>query len=446
MQDYIETGHMSEVDPTTDGHYLPHHGVVKMTSTTTKVRPVFNASFPSETGISLNDLLCVGPMVQPESFDILMRFREKEFVIMGDITKMYRQVWIHPSQRHLLRILWRPNQSSAIKHHELNTITFGTAPASFLATQTVNHIANQNEKRFPQATEIMKNSFYVDDLVFGVKSIEEGIKLRDEIRPLLMEAGMTLSKFSSNSSLLLQGLSENLLDSVDNSEVRVIKTLGIVYSAKDDNFSYNLKSPREGKITKTTVLSEIASIYDPLGWIGPVVLAGKLIMKEVWLHKIDWKEELPDDIKERWIAFRQHLDSINQLRIPRHCFTINQSEIIIHGFADASIVGYGAVVYAFSKDNEGEQKVSILCAKSRVAPTNQKTLARLELNAAVLVSKLVVRVESILTVKANEVILWSDSTIVLNWISMEPARLSTYVGNRSAVVQDLTLANSLGDT
>lgn len=132
MEDFIKTCHMSEVKPEDCAYYMPHHGVVKMSSTSTQVRPVFNASSQSESGISLNDVLCVGPTIQPESVDIITRFREGKFVITGDISRMYRQIWVHPSQRKFLSVLWRETPSDPIKHYQMNVVTFGTASASFL--------------------------------------------------------------------------------------------------------------------------------------------------------------------------------------------------------------------------------------------------------------------------------------------------------------------------
>lgn len=101
MLEFISSEHMTEIAPNPhEGYFMPHHGVLRISSTTTKLRPVFNASSKSETGLSLNDCLCVGPIVQPESFDILLRFREKKFVLNSDIEKMYLQVFIHLQRKY----------------------------------------------------------------------------------------------------------------------------------------------------------------------------------------------------------------------------------------------------------------------------------------------------------------------------------------------------------
>ena len=443
MDDFINTGHMTEVQPISDAYYLPHHGVVKMSSSSTKVRPVFNASSNSETGISLNDVLCVGPTIQPESIDIVTRFREKKFVITGDIAKMYRQVWVHPSQRKYLSLLWRPTPNETIKHYQLNVVTFGTASAPFLATRVIKQIAAENSHKFPEASAIIANSFYVDDLFFGANTIEEGVQIRNQIVQILSSAGMKLCKLSANHPELLEEIptskhSHSLQHSQPNKQSNFIKALGIMYDVTLDQFSYQLKPPAEELVTKANVLSAIASIYDPIGWIGPVVLTAKLFMKKLWTNKLDWKDELPADLKEEWQQFSSHLSEVNEVRIPRQCLINKVKYVELHGFCDASINAYGAVIYARSYENPGNVQTSIICSKSRVAPSNQKTLARLELCGATLLAKLINRYVKVLSVKIEEVVLWSDSTIVLNWITMSPNKLQTFVGNRVALIQELT--------
>jgi hypothetical protein len=148
MEDFIKTGHVSEEKPEDCVYYLPHHGVVKMSSTSTQVRPVLNASSKSETGISLNDVLCVGLTIQPESVDIITRFREERYVVTGDISRMYRQIWIHPSQRKFLSLLWRSTPNEPLKHYQMKVVTFGTSPASFLATRVLQMIAEENSEKW----------------------------------------------------------------------------------------------------------------------------------------------------------------------------------------------------------------------------------------------------------------------------------------------------------
>jgi Pao retrotransposon peptidase len=160
--------------------------------------------------------------------------------------------------------------------------------------------------------------------------------------------------------------------------------------------------------------------------------------EKLWLIELKWNDQLPSDVQNEWDKFRKEFKSIDDIRIRRHCFIENHVSIELHAFCDASIVGYGAVIYTYSYDQIGNYQVSIICSKSRVAPKNQKTLARLEMCASALLARLVDRMMKTFVHSFDQVTLWSDSTIVLHWITMLPSRLSTYVGNRVAVVQELT--------
>lgn len=438
MQDFEESGHMEEVvpDPVEFAHYLPLHGVVKMSSSTTKVRPVGNASSKTETGISLNDTLCVGPIVQPELFDILLRFREKPYVLIGDLSKMYRQIWVHPSQRKYLRLMWRANpESEPIKHYQFNTVTFGTACASFLATRAVKQLGIENEEKFPRASAIIQNSIYVDDLLAGFDTIEEGKKVRDHLRYIFASAGMKLCKMSANSPELLVGLPEKDIEAKPDEENNIVKALGIDFELSSDQVAYREKLQNDGPITKVQVLSDIAKFYDPIGWINPSVVKLKIFMKKLWTNKLGWKDLLSDQDRQEWIELRESFPFLRNIKIKRHCILPSAVNVELHGFCDASIEAYGACVYLRSTDEEGKVQVSLICAKSKVAPMKQQSLARLELCGALLLAKLVHRVLGILETSIDDVTLWCDSTIVLNWITMLSSKLHTYVGNRVALIQ-----------
>ncbi|RLU25767.1 hypothetical protein DMN91_001926 [Ooceraea biroi] len=131
FEEYLTLGHMSLVeDDGDDGYYMPHHALLKDSSNTTKVRVVFDASAETRNGISLNDALMVGPVIQDALFVHLIRFRSHKYVITADIEKMYRQVWVHGDDRRYQRVLWRRN--GVIRTFQLNTLTFGVSSSSFL--------------------------------------------------------------------------------------------------------------------------------------------------------------------------------------------------------------------------------------------------------------------------------------------------------------------------
>ncbi|KAL0822198.1 hypothetical protein ABMA28_004328 [Loxostege sticticalis] len=175
LHEYVELGHMAEVESSDIDNdkavYLPHHAVVKEDRETTKVRVVFNASSKGINNVSLNDDLLTGPKLQQDLRHILMRWRRHEICIVSDLVKMYRQVLVNKDHANFQRILWRDHPNEPIKHYKLLTLTFGTACAPYLAVKTLQRLAQDEQERWPIASQITKTDFYIDDLMTGLMGI-----------------------------------------------------------------------------------------------------------------------------------------------------------------------------------------------------------------------------------------------------------------------------------
>jgi hypothetical protein len=435
IENLISSGRMSEVSPSlqNEGYYMPHHGVEKTLSSTTKVRPVFNGSSISKSKKSLNQCLCVGPVVQPELFDVLLRFRQGAYVLKSDVERMYLQVKVDESQRKFQKILWRKSKEEPLKHYTINCVTFGLAPSSFLATYSLVFAARRFAEQFPEASKVIMSCFYVDDFVFTFDDLKKGLEIRDQIRYILLQISFPMRKWSSNCPQLLENLPSCDLESVENGK-SLLKTLGITYDSRTDLISFPIKTLGECPRTKAEMLSEIASLFDPIGWIGPVVVYAKMLMKKT--RNLKWNDELSDEIRDSWQHFREKLPSLSELMIPRNAFIIKPVSMTIHGFSDASLDAYGCCFYARSIDDAGNIHVSLLCSKSRVTPPKQQTIARLELCAATLMSKLLIKIKEALNFSIENVTLWIDSIVALFWIAAEPSTLSVFCGNRVAVCQE----------
>ncbi|XP_062541998.1 uncharacterized protein LOC134209995 [Armigeres subalbatus] len=196
MEEYLQLGHMQEVPEPVDDRiehsYIPHHVVFKESSTTTKVRVVFDASCKTSSGYSLNDTLLVGPVVQQDLYSIYTRFRTKRIAIVADVEKMYRQVLHHPDDRRLLRIRYRRCPSDPIATFELQTVTYGTASAPYLATKTLQQIAIDQAEFYPAAVNPVVKDFYVDDLLSGASNVESAKAFHLQGTAMLGSAGFSL--------------------------------------------------------------------------------------------------------------------------------------------------------------------------------------------------------------------------------------------------------------
>lgn len=152
---------------------MPHHGVFKNSSLTTKLRVVFDGSCPTSTGWSLNDLQYVGPKVQNNIVDILLRFRTYKYVVSADVSMMYRQIILNSEHRPLHTIIWRENSENDYKFYQLNTLTYGVRAAPYLAIKCLQTLAYSNQNDFPSACQTILDDIYVDDLLTGSNDLKE---------------------------------------------------------------------------------------------------------------------------------------------------------------------------------------------------------------------------------------------------------------------------------
>lgn len=446
MRTYEAMGHMTRIDLNdhrSNGreYYLPHHGVLKESRTTTKLRVVFNASAGTTSGLSLNDVLKVGPILQNDLFAIVIKFRKHNVVMVADIQKMYRQVMVDPRDREYQKILWRENPSETLKCYRLNTVTYGTAPASFLAVRSLQQAASDYEGLYPQAADIIQNDFYMDDLLTGAQSLEDAVRLKCEITKILNAACFPLQKWRSNENSFFNNTEPENHDTyfISDSDTNNIKTLGLIWNPTDDSFRYSLQIDYSRPITKRTMLSAISKLFDPLGLVNPTIIVAKIIMQKLWQCRIDWDESVPVDLYTSWQHFLNELVKINEIIIPRHVICSDPVKVELHGFCDASERAYGACVYIRSKSRNGRFHSNLLCAKSRVAPLKTIALPRLELCGAVLLTLLMKRVQEAMTIKFANRYYWCDSTIVLSWLNAEPTKWKTFVANRVTIIQENSL-------
>lgn len=442
MREYQTLNHMSEINDSCfkHGFYLPHHGVLNENSLTTKLRVVFDGSASTSSGYSLNDILAVGPQVQNDLFTILVRFRRHTIAVCADVEKMYRQVLIKPDDRYLQKILWREHPSDPLKTYVLNTVTYGTGPAAFMATRSVDELGNIHKKTYPLASNVIKKDIYVDDMLSGADNLEAAIKLCSQVKTILASGCFPLRKWVSNEPDLLKSL--NQVDSTDLiynlSHNENAKTLGLTWCWSSDEFIYDMAVIQLPQIvTKRSMLSVIAQMFDPLGLLGPIIILAKIMLQKLWLEKVSWDETLSVSLHTEWKDFCNSFSNIQHLKVPRHIMLNGTQTLELHGFADASERAYGACVYI--KSIVGcKALVQLLCAKSRVAPLKPTTIPRLELCAALLLTKLVVRLIKSLDLDFKNCTLWTDSSIVLSWLQMEPRSLKPFVRNRIYEIQTLT--------
>lgn len=443
MKQYEELGHMklmttTEVIAERDRcWYLPHHAIhSQRTGTGGKFRVVFDASAKNKQGISLNDRLLIGPRIQDELVDLLLRFRMFRVAITADIEKMYRQIWMNERDTHLQRILWRESIHQPVREYALQTVTYGIASAPYLATKCLQRLAKENEVKYPKASEVLKKDFYMDDLLSGANSIEEAQKLQRELVELLHMGRFKLRKWASNELRVLTEIPvecRRLTPEQEWHEKVIIKTLGMYWNIRADVFNFGVENmSTSDKITKRVMLSKMCKTFDPMGWLSPVTIRLKVLLQELWRKKIEWDDVVPVEIARDWKNIGEELLEIEEIQIPRYVSGVDRGKCQLIAFADASKTAYAACVYLRSRDDQGSWQMSLLAAKTRVAPVKEISLPRLELCAADLLAKLYQVVYRNIAQYVEESIAFTDSKVVLAWLEADPYKWKTFVANRVA--------------
>ncbi|XP_048001463.1 uncharacterized protein LOC125238232 [Leguminivora glycinivorella] len=444
MEEYEVLGHMSEILPCSSlpSYYLPHHAVLRESSTTTKLRVVFDASAATTSGKSFNDIQLIGPRVQEDLFSILLRFRQHKYVVSADIEKMYRQILVDNDQRQLQLILWRADPSKPLKIYSLNTVTYGTSSAPFLSTRCLLQLSQESSHK--QTQDAIARDFYVDDFLSGSNSVEESVALCRNVTDTLKTAQLHLRKWQSNKKEILQAVGEDPCqkECVDFSENELSKTLGLNWKCAQDSLTFRIDISLPKVVTKRHILSAIAQIFDPLGLVTPCIVQAKILMQKLWVNKCSWDDPLTGDILTSWEHFVKSLPYLNHIHIPRWVICDTPTAVDFHVFTDASEKAYGACLYVRSVAGDGSVSVHLLASKSKVAPIKATTIPRLELCGALLGARLYKKVLESLTQRPDHCVFWCDSMIVMGWLSSSPSSLRPFVKNRTSEIQESTNAAS----
>ena len=441
MKEYVDMEHAQLVNGRVHQskiYYMPIHAVFK-DSSSTKVRAVFDASAKSTNGKSLNDLLAVGPTLHPTLSQIILKFRTYRVAISADVTKMYREVVLHPEDRSLHRFIWRNSQQQEWQEYEMQRVTFGVAASPYLAIKSMQQAALDFGEEYPKAQWHITHSFYVDDLMGGADSPQEAINLFNELRHILSQASFHLKKWRSGSSEVLKKIVSDIQeklptqDLVDMTSAKYPKALGLTWDSHKDKMATCVNVPPSYSTTKSGIVGDIAKTFDILGWLAPAILPMKLLYRDLARAKIGWEEEVNEEFRERHRKWREQLHVLEEVQLPRHYFEKKMpTSVELHGFADASKEAYGAVVYIRATYARGPPSVHLVISKSKVTPPQPRTIPELELCGAKLLAQLVTTTRQTLEVPLQDVYAYSDSTVVLAWLDGQPRKDKVFISNRIA--------------
>ena len=434
IEEQLKQGIIEMVSPdvqsnNTIKHYIPHHAVINPSKATTKVRIVYDASAKTRPEHnSLNECMYRGPIMLQNLTGILLRFRLNKIAMVSDIEKAFLQIGLQDDAKDATRFLWLKDKDILETDNNIQTfrfcrVPFGIIASPFLLAAAVDHHLNKVET---STAENIRQNIYVDYVITGTNSVHEALGFYSESKKIFEGAAMNLRDWTSNSKEVLDKIP--LYDQANRSKMKI---LGLLWHVEEDNMTVTYHVGNNLTLSKRTVLSEIASIYDPLGLFSPVTLHGKLFLQTLWNKKLSWDQHLSEKDKTQWNVISQDLKEI-----PSHCFPryigLNQNEETEYEllvFCDASKYAYVAVVYLRQEIREKSCKVDLIFSKTRLVPNKQITIPRLELLAATIGVRCIKFVQKELKIELSQKHIWVDSQCVINWINSKRT-LGTFVENR----------------
>lgn len=455
MEDIISKGH-AEVAPDQPEdplrvNYIPHFGVRHPKKR--KLRVVFDASAKNQ-GVSLNDHLLQGPDQLNKLTGVLSRFRKEPIAIMCDIEQMFHSFKVDRQDRDYLRFLWFTDDSlSTVKEYRMTVHLFGATSSPGCATFGLRQAAtdhhNPNDPTSKRASQFICHDFYVDDGLLSLATEDEAITVLQEAKGICLKGNIRLHKFLSNSKAVMSELPASELAKTTQTldlakdPLPIERALGVEWCLENDLFRFRVNLPNK-PATRRGLLSTIASVFDPLGFLAPFVLVGKNILQELCRNGSGWDDELDETTKAKWLKWLADLKELEDIQIQR-CVVPPDFGVVkersLHHFSDASQDGYGQCSYLRSVNEDGKVHCSFLFGKARVTPMQMPTIPRAELQAAVISVEVSRYLAKELRYENIEQHFWTDSKVVLGYINNSSRRFHVYVANRVHKIRESSDTN-----
>ena len=393
--------------------WIPHRPVFKTDDqSTTKMRPVFNASLKTKKGTpSLNEASYCGVNLMKDMNELLMLFRTNHYVYLSDIRKAFLMIKLKKTEDRN-RFCFFLREGDKLVCYRFTTIIFGFVASPFI----LNYVIQYHASLFPndECTEILKNNFFVDNLVKTHNSEDKLMYFYQTSVERMAKGGFDLRSCNTNSSKVKQQMIKD--KKYVEHGCTYEKVLGYMYSPNNDILKL-AKSNIDlmlNLITKRIILSQNSKVFDPLGFASPVTVRGKILISSLWQKKQSddhWDERVDEESGKAWIHLAKDLEGLSDIKFPRYSLSEGE-QTDLYLFSDASKQAYGFVAYAVQNGKSG-----FICSKTKVAPVIKKSLPTLELLGVFLTLKnLFSMLSTFKKVNVENVYIATDSQVVLSWL------------------------------
>lgn len=362
---------------------------------------------------------------------------------------MFYCFFVQKDHRDFLRFLWFEdnNPNKQITEYRMKVHVFGNSPSPAVSIYGLRRAALYREKEHgTEAKQFIMRNFYVDDGLSSFPTDDEAITVLKRTKEMLAESSIKLHKVASNSRAVMDAFppeerAKNLVDlelTVD--PLPPQRSLGLIWNLQSDTFTFCVSRERK-PFTRRGILSAVNGLYDPLGYVAPITIQGKALVRELSAEQAEWDAPLPALKEEQWRLWNDSLCELEQLQIYRPYVPVSLRSTRYREhcvFSDASTMAISAVAYLKAVDMEGNTHIGFVMGKSKLTPHPSHTIPRLELCAAVLATEMAELITNELDIDIHKVSFYTDSRIVLGYIHNTSRRFYVYVTNRVALIRKST--------
>eukprot|EP00922_Rhytidocystis_sp_ex-Travisia-forbesii_P009339 GHVS01013608.1.p1 GENE.GHVS01013608.1~~GHVS01013608.1.p1 ORF type:complete len:842 (+),score=65.07 GHVS01013608.1:146-2527(+) len=445
--------------------YLPHRAVWtadgrKVTNKTErfcnasmrrKCRIVFDAGASNKIGISLNDALHRGPVLMWKIATLMIRLRLAPVQVIADIEKAYLQIGIRPSDRDALRFLWffKPEEgfeksSSNIRVMRFTRCPFGIKCGSFLLAAVIQEVClNQKGTALEEVAERVMRDLYADNIQHGASSVDDAVNFKLGAKDLFAGVGMKLKGWISNNPEF-----NDQLEQKERADQEVQSLLGVLWDTTVDELA--IKSPLTAEIkdsyTKKEMLSVLNGMYDPNGFLLPLIIKARLHYGKVCLYAKTWNAVLSSPDAKLWKIIVEDLMEADIIPVPRHIGSSVGGCDHVAVFCDASEDAVAAVGYIIVKKlmESGKYRwmANLVLAKASTSKGGA-TIPRRELSAIQLGSRIIRQIRCATNTAPSECSIWSDSSVAVQQVHHQRNKES-FVRNRVQLIRKSLPGVSMG--
>ena len=443
-------------------NYNPYFGVKNENSVSTKLRVVLHSAHVNvRSGLSLNDCMDKGPNQISSLVDCLIHWRTVEKAVMADLRKAYQAINTGEKELHLRRIVYRKTKEAEWEDYGYTRATFGDLAAGLLLEAAKRRAAEEGEKLDPLVAKQLRENVYVDNICGG-GSPEEVEKMVGEDS----EGGGTgtLGRILETCGMKLKFVAVSGDKREEVAELLGGRVLGLGYKLAEDQISLSIPIQHHGKgrprqkeivklglkeleeirkgkrkFTRREALSLVMGVFDPLGLLSPVLLQGKLLLRRLYGQgDTGWDTDLPLEEKESWAAWLEEVAQGGELSMER---TVRPSGAegspIVVGFSDASVSAMCGMIFVVWPMSSGPAVARLLLAKVRVTPVSGYSVPRAELQAVVIMARLLLIVLSAAAFTASRVVLCTDSACCVSALRKVGISMNAFFANRVSEVRHL---------